>query len=485
MTAADHGHVRDAATYRFSPRQTGGLLLGLDATKLALVLLGAAMVVIGLSRGPTATVVALLLAVPMELAALVTVRGVRADRAVALAVRHYLRRSGHLVSPTQPRALNLPAPLDRVGLLSVDVAGGGRVGVLADPTNGRYSAVLALQGGSFALVDVDDQQRRVSAFGRVLAAVARDGSPLSRLQWLVRSTPDAGNSVAEHWLAAREVSDGDIAESYAELVATAGSTTEAHETLLVASLEARAARRPIQQAGGGEAGALAVLCSELARLADQLGHADVTVLGALPPRGVARLLRTAYDPTSLPAVDRRPAPLAGVASNAAGPVATEVEWQRYRTDGGWHTTYWISEWPRVAVPPDFLSPILLNTDVWHTVTLIAEPLSTAVAARKARAARTADAANATLRHRIGQLTTERMRAEADEVDRRERELVAGHASYRFAGFVTVTATSRDALDEACGRLEHSAAAAHLELRLLYGQQDTAFAMTLPVGRSPR
>ena len=473
------------ATYRFSPRPTAGLLLGLDAVQLALIGLAAATVVVGMSRGPVGAIVALLVAAPVAAAAFVPVGGVRADRAVLLATRRLVGRPAHRVSTVRPRTLGLPVPLDRVSLLPVDVPDGGRIGVLVDPADGRYTAALAVHGGSFALVDVDEQDRRVSAFGRVLAALARDGSPLSRLQWLVRTTPEAGNTLAEHWAAYGRVRDGVVAESYGELVATAGPVTEAHETLVVASLDVRGARRAIRQAGGGQAGATTVLCRELARLADQLTQAELTVHGALPPRGIARLLRTAYDPASLTAVDRRPSPLAGVSPQAAGPVAAETEWSRYRTDGGWHATYWISEWPRVTVPPDFLSPLLLAGDVRHTVALVAEPLPTAVAARKARAARTADAANATLRQRVGQLTTERMRAEADEGERRERELVAGHAAYRYAGFVTVTALSPEQLDEACGRLEHSAAAAHLELRLLYGQQDTAFALTLPLGRSPR
>lgn len=474
------------ATYRFSPRPTAGLLLGLDATQLGLVGLAAATIVVGMTHGPIGAVVAILLAVPVGAAAFVTVGGVRTDRAVILAAKRALVATSHRTCPVQPRTLGLPSPLNRLALLSVDVPDGGRVGVLIDPAEGRYTAALAVHGSSFALVDVDEQERRVAAFGRVLAALARDGSPLSRLQWMVRTTPEAGGTLAEHWSAYGHVRDGLVADSYDELVATAGPVTEAHETLVIASLDIRGgARRAIRQAGGGQTGATAVLCRELARLADQLTQAELTVLGALPPRGVARLIRTAYDPVSLAAVDRRPSPLAGVSPQAAGPMATDVEWGHYRTDGGWHATYWISEWPRIAVPPDFLSPLLLTGDVRHTVALVAEPLPTAVAARKARAARTAEAANATLRQRVGQLTTERMRAEGDEADRRERELVAGHAAYRYAGFITVTALSAEQLDEACGRLEHSAAAAHLELRLLYGQQDTAFAMTLPLGRSPR
>ena len=37
-------------------------------------------------------------------------------------------------------------------------------------------------------------------------------------------------------------------------------------------------------------------------------------------------------------------------------MAVEVGWSRVRTDATWHATYWIAEWPRVDVGPDFLGP---------------------------------------------------------------------------------------------------------------------------------
>ena len=99
-----------------------------------------------------------------------------------------------------------------------------------------------------------------------------------------------------------------------------------------------------------------------------------------------------------------------------------------------------------------------------------------------RAARTADVANQALRDKYGQVTDQRQHAEADDVTRREHELVAGHAEYRYTGYVTVSATTLTELEDGCARLESTARQAHLELRRLYGQQDSAFAATLPAGR---
>jgi hypothetical protein len=66
--------------------------------------------------------------------------------------------------------------------------------------------------------------------------------------------------------------------------------------------------------------------------------------------------------------------------------------------------------------------------------------------------------------------------------RREVELADGHAAFRFSGYVTVSAADPAALEPSCEALERAAAACHLELQRLYGNQAEAFCCSLPVGR---
>jgi hypothetical protein len=163
-------------------------------------------------------------------------------------------------------------------------------------------------------------------------------------------------------------------------------------------------------------------------------------------------------------------------------MGVEVEWHRVRTDEVWHATYWIAEWPRTDVGPDFLAPLLLSSDVRRTVSVVMEPRAPIEAARKVEQARTADIADAELRRRGGFLATARRRREEEVLSDVEAELADGHAPYRFSGYVTVSADGPDALDEACGRVEHAAGRAGLELRRCYGDQAHTFACTLPLGR---
>ena len=60
------------------------------------------------------------------------------------------------------------------------------------------------------------------------------------------------------------------------------------------------------------------------------------------------------------------------------------------------------------------------------------------------------------------------------LDRRERELVRGHTEYRFTGWITVTATTRDDLEAACALVEQAAVRSALEVRRIYGEVDQAF-----------
>jgi hypothetical protein len=162
-------------------------------------------------------------------------------------------------------------------------------------------------------------------------------------------------------------------------------------------------------------------------------------------------------------------------------MASDETWSAFRTDESWHATYWIAEWPRIEVTPDFLTPLLIGGGRRTvSVTMAAVPADRAM--REVRSARTADLADSELRERAGFLPSARRVKEADGVTRRESELAEGHAEFRFSGYVTVSAPDKDGLDAASAEAEHAAQEAHVELRRLFGRQAEAFAWTLPLAR---
>jgi hypothetical protein len=81
--------------------------------------------------------------------------------------------------------------------------------------------------------------------------------------------------------------------------------------------------------------------------------------------------------------------------------------------------------------------------------------------------------------------TVRRSREEEALAGHEHDLSDGHAFYRFAGFVTVTASDEDELTSACGEIEEAAGRSFLDLRRLFGEQEAAFTYTLPLCRGLR
>lgn len=380
-----------------------------------------------------------------------------------------------------------PPTLAGVGILAEEIAGTGQsIGVAHDARAGTYSAVLAVRGRSFELADNETKTRRLEAWGALLAGMGRASSPIHRLQWVERTVPDDGDEIGRYLASAVKVpgSHPSLA-SYVELVDTAGVTSQPHEMFLVVSISAARSRRAIRTAGGGDKGAVTVLVRELMHLQRDLRTAEVIVDGALTPRLMARAIRTAFDPSARVRLARRAAGApdeAGTTPANAWPLATETTWGAYRSEDAWHCTYWIAQWPRMAVGPDFLAHLLLGTNVMRSVSLTMEPVPAGKAHREVENALVQGFADDELRSRAGFMGTARRRREREAVSRREEELAAGHADFRFSGYVTVTAADLESLDIACGEVEQAAERCRLELRRLYGEQDAAFTYTLPLGR---
>jgi hypothetical protein len=511
--------------YRFGPLEQRGVIIGLRGGQIA-VLAVAGVVAVGLFR--TARASGLVLAVVVFGAATVTafvpVRGAtleqwaptllhwsgRAGRRRWLADRPGASRGpgggpggaqrrgpgggGGRTRVRRPGGRpRLPPGLDGLAIFDAVAAGDDKpIGIVHDRRGGMFSAVLEVRGGAFALLDVADKERRLATWATVLAALGRAGSAVARLQWIERTfpagshrlpLPPAGEATGQRGQrgqrAARRSPPPGCVESYAELIEEAGPATQEHETFLVVTMHAREISRAARHDEGGvHAAAAAVVGREMRLLQGQLRTADLTVERVLNAAACERALRRSFaerpEPEASPHVARP--------SRWPWPVATEATWAAFRTDGVWHATYWIAEWPRVEVGPDFLAPLLLQSVGRRTVAVTMVPTNPLQAARSVEAAKTAEVADGELRRRAGFLNTARRERESEHLFRRESELAEGHADYGFAGYVTVSAADPDELQRGCAEAEQLAHQAHLELRRLYGRQDDAFTWTLPLGR---
>ncbi len=464
--------------FRFGPRDRSGLVAGARTGQVAVV--GAALVmsvvVLRVLSGPARGPIALGVALGAIGAVSWPFQGRTLDEWVPVVVRYLWGvaiggRQDAVAVYRRGEVRRAPSVFGSFEVFEIAAGSVERIGVVHDRQNGTLTALLTLGGESFALLGEEDRVRRVDGWASVLASVARDAGAVHRLQWVERTIPDPGATLLTHLEQAVAASEEFNAvtfaarRSYRELLAAEGSRAFAHELYLAVSV-----RGPRRKRGQDEP-ATVLLETEITLLDERCRRAGLEVIGVLTASGVASALRRSFDliPASNPA-------------DWSWPVAVESTWTSLRTDGLWHATFWIAEWPRHEVGSDFLVPLLASAGDRRAVSVVMAPVPALRAVRTAEHARTSGVADAELRRQHGFALTARVRREHEAVVQREHELAQGHGAYRFSAYITVSAPNPRELDQACRRVEHASALAGLDLRRLYGTQAEAFCCTLPVGR---
>jgi hypothetical protein len=497
--------------YRFGPLEQRGLIGSLRATQVIPMAASLAAAVILMRTLPSGAGLFAALGLVLAVAAFSfwPLNGRSAEEWLPIAAAHAWRRLSGThrrisVIPTagvrandagrpQP-AVALPDAAHGLEFLAAPFRG-ETVGVVKDTRTKTYTAILAVRVTSFGLLDRSEQETRQAGWGGVLSGLAREGTPVSRVQWVERTVPADGDEIGrylgESWDRGAATADSLPMRSYLDLVSAAPAVTRDHELFVCLQIDAKKAWRQIKRTGGKngpDAGASTVLLRELEGLAERLGAADVQVIGALRPGMLASAIRIAFDPWLRPGLARLAAAdpeRDGLDEGAAWPTGSEASWAGYRTDGAVHATYWIAGWPRTDVGAAFLTPLLLHAQVVRSIAVTIEPISPLRAIREVEASRTTDLADQELRGRFGFVETARRRRLSEATSRREEELADGHAAVRFAGYVTVSARTAEELERNCSEIEHAAQMARLELLRLYGQQQEAFTYTLPLCRGLR
>jgi hypothetical protein len=391
----------------------------------------------------------------------------------AIASSFAIRRKKEVVPPPpalrgRPRSpgFTLPAKAFASGTYLDELpasAGRGALGVLLDEKAGVASAMLRARGGPFCLLDRQGKERRLSAWAAILESIANQRSSLVSLQWCQRAVPGDSSLLVEHLKVAGDARSPGLA-GLQMLLETAGRRSWRHETLLVVSVRAPVHRRSLPE-DTAEA-----LRTELASLRSQLHTAGIPCDGPLGAEATAASLCASL----VPSLGRHP-------SAYPWPLSIEERWAEVRVEGCWHRTYWVAEWPRSRVGPDFLSPLLIGR-ARRSFSVVMAPVAPDKASRDAETSRTAQLADAKLRAQGGFLETARHRRQAEAVEGRESELADGRGAYQIAGYVVVSANDKAELDSAGAELERAAGAARLCLRALYGQQKEALSWALPFGR---
>ncbi len=464
----------------FGPRDRRGLIAGARTGQLVIVASGLVLGIAALHavHGPARAPVAIGFVVASIAAVTWPVGGRTVEEWVPVVfgfstktlVRANRSVVGVAMSTRQARKLPI---FDGFEIGEVTPDSGPAFGVLVDRKSSSASALVELGGESYALLSEAERMRRVEGWAGVLASVARDAGSIHRLQWIERTVPDVAEAMRTHLERSLDASNPPpiALRSYKELLADEMRHTFIHECYAAITVRTPKGRALSIEDRAAPAPWVMHLADEVNLVADRCHHAGIPVRGLLSRAGVETLVRRGFDAVATPALPSSP-----------WPVAVEVVWAAVRTDGLWHATFWVAEWPRHEVGSDFLLPLLVGVRGRRTISLVMDPEPPLRAIKRAEHARTSRVADAELRRRHGFAHTARARSEDETVLRREAELAAGHAAFRFSSYVTVSAPERDALERACREVVHAAALCGMDLRRLYGDQAAALCFALPAGR---
>ncbi|MFD4123910.1 SCO6880 family protein [Streptomyces globisporus] len=479
-------------TVKFPRRSRRGILLGLTLPQLLLV--SGALALLLVTVVSTGLLGAIILA-PLwaAVAALVVIR--RQGRSLIdwapIVIRYaHRRRTGQTLwlarpvsRPRQDGVLHLPGTAASLTVVTPGDSANGAAAVY-DPHGQTLTAVARVSSRAFALLDPGTQNAHVDGWGRALAGLARNGQ-VCTVQVLERTVPDSGDTLARHW-ARNGRSDTPVAGPiYADLVASAGPAAAPHETYLAIQLDLKAARRLIAQAGGGLPAAFTVMEQTTRSVSQAARSAGLTVTGWLSAREIAAVIRTAYDPKALGALQQWSATGRAEADPAAaGPVVQVEEYDRVLTDTARHATYWVEDWPRTKTTAGFLHSLMFSAGVRRSVSLMYVPQAIESALRDVQRQKSAIISDANERARRGQVDSESDSVEYADAKTRELQLLAGHGDVSLTGLITVSADTDALLDAACAQIETAAFTSQVDLRRLFYQQPDAFTLgALPLART--
>ncbi|KUF20143.1 SCO6880 family protein [Streptomyces silvensis] len=495
----------EPATFSGWQSERSGFIGNLTGLGFALVAGACVLALVPLyARSWSAAVLTLPMCVFLLTLAYGRVLGLSAVEWIALAVRHQFavarNRNLFFSGVFAPRKkdgsqpMDLPGPLARLRVLEASDGLGGLLGIVHHPIDNTYTAICRVSAPGLALVDTERQNTRVRSWAAFLRSQCKEDGAVTRLSVHQRSLPDDGTALRS-WTERHLSEDAPPAAVAAldELMESAGPVATTRETYLSITLSSSRARLAIKGAGGGQIGACAVLVREIHAMQGALSSAGLQILEWLTPRMVGQVIRTAFDPEAQLTLSARSTasedPLwkgapRGVDPSLAGPAAAETSWGVYRHDGAWTVSYQVRGFPQSEVYATFLQPLLRpRPNARRSLTLLYEPVGPARARQDLAREKTKRQAARQLRAKTGRAESEDERREAMTARAQDVARASGHGVLRFTALLAVTVMDLEQLETACAELQADASAAGLDLRRVWGAQDSAFAMSaLPLGQ---
>jgi hypothetical protein len=395
----------------------------------------------------------------------------------------------------EPPRLDLPGVLAPLRILTVKSGAGHDIAILHYPHARTYTAIASVNSPGLSLLDPDRAEAIVHAWGQVLAALCTEDHPIARIQLVSRTVPQTAGAL-RRWHTDHLDPAAPLASVIANetLLAAAVPATCRRRTWLAVTLDAKRTATATRAADGETAAACRVLEKHVRALRPLLAGAGITIAHLLDVAELAEVIRTGFDPHVADALDQRraqadaqtargeqPMVPAGLDPALAGPAAAQASWSYYRHDGAVSVTYVVHAWPISPVYATALAALLADATHRRSFSFLIEPLGPRAAQKAVMVERTKREVGIRLRARTGQAVSATEQVAMDRATAQDAEHAHGSGLAQFTGYLTVTVDDEEHLPDACAQAEADAALVGIELRRMYGAQDTGFAMTLPVG----
>lgn len=398
-----------------------------------------------------------------------------------------LRAEGYMVLPGRKRNVRLLSTHEepQPGRNS-DLAGAA---IIHDTATNLVTVVAEILARPFLTGSIAQQDALVQGYaGMHRAWTLRKG--IYRITELERTRVGSTRATAEyrdqHWRAP-EAAEG-LTESYDEALELAAHIVREHVTQIAFTFDIGELREQIRRAGGGDAGLATVLMSEMKNLQHAGLEAGFRSVRWLTPGEVRATIRMQLDPAEVPSLQARAATGDGeVAPGGEAVMSLEEARDFVRTDSGHHRVWWISQWPHHEVRPGILERIITGgmadgSVIRHTLAVVKTPVPIGRALERINKRKRAWTASERVRVKQGRITSEADKQEWQALIEQEQDLVAGMGEFELSAYLTISAESRDELDQASSAMHTHMANAGLEAHILYNQQtEGLFMCAIPTG----
>jgi hypothetical protein len=349
------------------------------------------------------------------------------------------------------------------------------------PVSRTYAVVFGTEPDGATLVDPAQVDAWVAQWGRWLARLA-DEPGLQAASVSVETSPESGGRLRREVEMRLDPAAPAFAQAVLREVVAAypagSSTVRAFVTLTYSAIASKGApvRKPAEMARE--------LASGVPALPGSWPGAGAGAAHPLSAQELCEVIRVAYDPAAAALIDEARAndDVPELRWPHVGPAAHQASWSSYRHDSGVSTTWAMTMAPRGLVQSDVLVGLLTphRSVARKRVTLLYQPIDPARAAGIVEADLSTAQFRATSTRKPHARDTLAVRAATATA----AEEASGAGLVNFA--ILVTATVLDAADaaDAAVAIENLTAAARIRVRPVYGSQDSAFAMALPLGLIP-